>query len=119
VNFTLTVAERARAMVAGPPAWSIRLRRIEDLVAAITAELVAVAAAEGALPEALPRVIEPKLAALNRLVEAHNEYFPVEANLPSDPRTRRVMHGGEPWQRMEFYSAAALLAAARARLSRG
>jgi hypothetical protein len=30
-NFTLNVEQRIAAIVNGPPAWSVRLRRIEDL----------------------------------------------------------------------------------------
>lgn len=117
-NFTLTSAERVRAMVAGPPAWSVRLRRIERLEEEIVTALLALAVKRGALPDALPPALEGKLVTLNGLVAAHNAYYPIEANLPSDPRTRAVMDDGEPWRPMDARTAEALVAAARARKAR-
>jgi hypothetical protein len=114
-NFTLTTAERVRAAVAGPPAWSLRLRRIERLEEEIVTDLVELAARAGAPVAALPPALEAKLSSLNGLVAKHNEYYPIEANLPSNPRTREMMDGGRPWQLMEPRTAEALLAAARAR----
>jgi hypothetical protein len=115
LNFTLTTAERVRAIVAGPPAWSVRLRRIERLEEEIVAALVAEAHRTGAPPSAIPLALAPKMATLDRLVAAHNAYYPIEANLPSDPRTRDVMEGGQPWQPMDVPRAEVLLAAARER----
>jgi hypothetical protein len=114
-NFTLTTAERVRAIVAGPPAWSVRLRRIELLEEEIVAALVAEAHRTGAPPAAIPPVLSPRMATLDGLVAAHNAYYPIEANLPSDPRTRDVMDGGEPWRPMDARRAEVLLALARER----
>jgi hypothetical protein len=113
-NFTLTAAERARAIIAGPPAWSVRLRRIEAAEQEIVEALAALAAEEGRWPEALPAWLDRRRAALNALVAAHNAYYPIEANLPSNPLTRQVMDGGKPWAAMDPRSAAGLLEAARA-----
>jgi len=115
MNFTLTTAERARAIVAGAPAWSVRLRRIERLEEELVTALVTLAFRTGSPPEVLPRVLTVKLATLNELIAVHNAYYPIEANLPSDPRTRDVMDGGTPWQSMDLRTAEALLAAARTR----
>ena len=92
-NFTLTTAERIAAVVAGPPAWMRRLRRIEDLRREIGAALNE----HGGQPTP---AAEKLYAQLRQLVDAHNAYYPIEANLPIDPRTGRMMDHGEPWQRM-------------------
>jgi hypothetical protein len=112
-NFTISAGELARAAIAGPPAWSVRLRRIEQL----EAELLAVLGARlraGAPPLPLPPALEHKRVELERLVEAHNAYYPIEANLPSSPRTLAVMDGGAPWQPRPIPSPEALLEDARA-----
>jgi hypothetical protein len=114
-NFTVTTAEQARALVAGPPAWSRRLLRIERLEEEIVGALVAEALRSGSPPVAIPPLLAPKVAALDQLVATHNTYYPIEANLPSDPRTRAVMEGGRPWQPIEVPRAGALLAMARER----
>jgi hypothetical protein len=89
-NFTLTTAERVQAIVQGVPAWARRLKRIEDL----TGEIVQLHLA-GSDHEAKKR-----LAEMVKLVDAHNSYYPMEANLPFDPDTSRIMDGGEPWRPM-------------------
>ncbi len=116
-NFTLTTAERVAAM-AGPPAWSLRLRRIEDLETQLVDALVELGRATGAAPRALPPELEAAVARLNRLVRAHNAYYPIEANLPSDPRTGDVLDGEEPWQPMPLRTVELLLERALLVLSR-
>jgi hypothetical protein len=117
-NFTLPADEIARAAIAGPPAWSVRLRRIERLEEEIVSSLAGFLAVTGLLPCELPPALENKRLMLGKLVEAHNAYYPIEANLPSNPRTRDVMDGGAPWKPMPLPTADALLAAARARVPR-
>lgn len=112
-NFTISTAEYLRALAAGPPAFARRLRRIEDLERAI---LAALREAEEKAPldaAALPEEVAAKLARLNRLVEDHNRYYPIEAALPIDPRTGGLLDWGEPWRPMPPFEAAALLARAR------
>lgn len=87
-NFTMTTAERVNAIVTGVPAWARRLKRIEDLSADIAAS---------DRPE---HELEQKLVVLHELIDAHNQYYPIEANLPIDPRTGRMMDRGRPWTRM-------------------
>jgi hypothetical protein len=111
LNFTISVAERARAIVTGPPPWSLRLRRIEDLQKAIVSALRAMRA-EGDPIDPFPRALERRLEMLNALVCAHNAYYPIEANLPRDLRTGRLMDMGEPWEPMEAFTAEALLGVA-------
>jgi hypothetical protein len=104
-NFSISTADRIKA-AHGPPAFVRRKRHIEDLEAALF-EMVtdaigktgSVEAARRAL-EGLPSV-EKALAELNRLIEAHNRYYPIEANLPLDPATGVQLDRGvgvrKPW----------------------
>jgi hypothetical protein len=39
-----------------------------------------------------------ELREVNRLIVAHNLYYPVEANLRLDPVTRQELDRGKPWQ---------------------
>lgn len=112
-NFTRTGAERVRALVAGPPAWAVRRRRIEDLEAKIVHALVE----DGIDGEEWPTALERDHARLVELVASHNRWYPIEANLPIDPLTSRWVDHGEPWRPMPAPTRAALLAlAARARV---
>ncbi len=98
-NFTLTTEERIRALVAGPPAWSLRKRRIEDLEQEL--------AREARAPTAH---FERKLALLNELIDKHNRFYPIEANLPFDLKTGRLLEGGKPWTRLPLHTRETLLA---------
>ncbi|MFT3767178.1 MAG: hypothetical protein QM820_16900 [Minicystis sp.] len=120
-NFTITTAERMRALAAGPPAYSRRLRRIEDLQAAIVRSIVEEdAKGEGQIdPSALPTAIERDLGRLNQLIDDHNRYYPIEASLRIDLRTRRLMDWGEPWVPMPKVTIEVLLATARGISTRG
>jgi hypothetical protein len=101
-NFTLTTAERVQAIVTGPPAWARRRKNIEDLSA-----LILQAHRDGRESE-----VKRKLAQLVELVDHHNAYYPIEANLPLDPETSRLMDNGEPWRPMPRPTLESLLAAA-------
>jgi hypothetical protein len=90
-NFSLSVGDRLRALAQGPPAYMRRRRRIEDL----EERLVRLFAA-GVDPSA-PDVVTA-FAALNDLVDKHNRYYPIEGNLPVDPRTHRLLDRGVPWR---------------------
>jgi hypothetical protein len=111
-NFTLSLAERIRGM-AGPPAWSVRLRRIEDLEAKI-AELVRALSNEELARDTLPKRLEAMRLSLNELIEKHDAYYPIEANLPRQFPTGAVMDRGEPWKPRGPRSAASFLEAERA-----
>ena len=89
-NFTLTTAERVQAIVQGVPAWARRLKRIEDL----TAEVIQLHVAGN------DRDAQKRVAEMVKLVDAHNAYYPMEANLPFDPESSRLMDNGEPWRPM-------------------
>ena len=101
-NFTLTTAERVQAIVTGPPAWARRRKHIEELGAQILA----------AHREGRARDAKKKLAELVTLVDQHNAYYPIEANLPLDPETSRSMEFGEPWKPLPRPTIESLLAEA-------
>jgi hypothetical protein len=109
-NFTLTTEDRVRAVAAGPPAYMRRRRAIEDLEEGIVRVLVShceTAVAQGAGPEDLAAHAQSNaplraLERLNDLIERHNRYYPIEANLPLHPRTGELMdRSGEPWRPMK------------------
>jgi hypothetical protein len=105
-NFALGVAERVSAAMAGVPAYARRLRAIEDLQAKLARRLHEVAheISDGASHEAsdvasqAARLFLAELARLNDLIDRHNRYYPIERNLPSDPRTGAMLDRGRPWQ---------------------
>ena len=87
----------------------IRLRKIEDATAKHERELADARAglerAYAGQPERLARVWEIVLdhwdfSAVNRLIEAHNRWYPVEARLPMDPVTKDyALVRGKPYLR--------------------
>jgi hypothetical protein len=89
-------------MAIGAPAWSRRLKRIEDLSA-----LVVKLAHAGRMVAA-----EARLKDVHALVDAHNRYYPAEANLPFHPLTSQQWDGGRPWKPMPLPTIESLLAAA-------
>jgi hypothetical protein len=124
-NFTLRTEDRVRAVAAGPPAFVRRLRAIEDLEEGIVRVLVERcrhALGAGTAPAELAahaQASAPMRAfdRLNDLVERHNRYYPIEANLPIQPRTGELMdRSGEPWRPMPRRSLDELVARALARL---
>jgi hypothetical protein len=105
-NFKISLEARMRA-AAGVPAFIRRKRRIEDLEQALLdaldemfeAELSEHDGDESAAFEALARhAREMDLTLLNDLIDRHNRYYPIEANLPHDVQTGQIMLGGRPWQ---------------------
>ena len=91
-NFTITLAERVRAQE-GLPAHLYRLGRIEQLIEKFVGELRALdEEARGKYAASLD------LSRLNLLIENHNRYYPIEANLPIDPENGGVrdFHPIEP-----------------------
>lgn len=93
-NFTVSLEERITAAVIGPPSFALRLRKIEDLRAALIGEL---ALSERQSLDAVPASVERGLEELNRLIRDHNRCYPIEQNLPMDPSTGTLLVGGEPW----------------------
>lgn len=117
--FKLTLQQRLAA-AAGPPAYMRRKRRIEDMEAAFVRELREVH--EKALTELGDAAAAALVVAhhagtldidrLNDLVERHNRYYPMEANLRIDLRTRALMDGNEPFRPLPFFTTESLVARA-------
>jgi hypothetical protein len=115
-NFTIPLASRVLA-AAGPPAYCVRKRRIEDLEAQIVdaiqeAVLLAPDLADARRTLANRRTIERQLRQLAELIVAHNRYYPVEAKLPLDPRTGQLLERGAPWKPLPLPTFDALFARA-------
>jgi hypothetical protein len=111
-NFTLSLDERLRAYAQGVPGYMRRRRRIEDLEEKL---LRAVAAAEVPAEALESKEAAANLALLNELIAKHNRYYPIEANLPMDLRTGRLVERGVPWRPLPLVTVADLLARAGAR----
>jgi hypothetical protein len=109
-NFTLSLEDRLRAYAQGVPGYMRRRRRIEDLEAKLIEKLAAAAAPAEAAATA---DVVADLALLNDLIDRHNRYYPIEAQLAVDVRTRRLVERGAPWRPLPSVTAADLLARAR------
>jgi hypothetical protein len=96
-NFTLTTDDRLRAFTQGPLAYMRRRRAIDDL-----RETLVRALAEPGPKDHPARTarIASDLAKLNQLIDRHNRYYPIEANLPISPRTGQLLDRGVPWRPM-------------------
>ena len=115
-NFTLSIEERLRAYAQGAPGYIRRRRRIEDLDARLIQRL---AAAESPAVAAASAEVVADVALLNDLIAKHNRYYPIEANLPIDVQTRRLVErGGAPWRPLPAVTVADLLARAAATTAR-
>jgi hypothetical protein len=109
-NFTLSIEERLRAYAQGAPGYIRRRRRIEDLEARLVQRL---AAARAPAEVASSAEVAADVELLNDLIARHNRYYPIEANLPIDVQTRRLVErGGAPWRPLPAVTLADLLARA-------
>jgi hypothetical protein len=109
-NFRLAFEERLRAIVSGVPAYIRRRRLIEDLIDA-KVQLLRETKARGATDDELRARAEGlNLTRINELVDRHNRYYPIEANLPIDPRTGVLLDRMERWQPLDPVTPTALLA---------
>ncbi len=106
-NFSLA-ADRYALSLAGPPAHSRRLREIEAETAAheesLRVEWEELARRHRDDPGGFARAWRAlagrwRFDAVNELIVRHNLFYPVEARLPMDPRTRDfVLVGGKPYR---------------------
>jgi len=125
-NFTLTTEERIRALTIGPPAWAVRKRKMEDDATRMAHELVELhdaLAARGKERGEIDLAVTSAATALdltklNALVQAHNRYYPIEANLPMDRHTGGYLVYGQLWQPEEPFTPTRILAMARDVLTR-
>jgi hypothetical protein len=92
--------DRYLASLGGPLPFMRRLRQIDDEIDAITTRL-AQAHADRTDAAAWRRTAERwDFGEVNDLIERHNRYYPIEARLPMDPRTRDyVKIGGRSYRR--------------------
>jgi hypothetical protein len=80
-------AESGIRALGGPLAWMRRLRAIEDALDQHERQLDA--AYRETDPADWPRVARTwDFSEINELIATHNRFFPTEARLPMDPRTR-------------------------------
>jgi hypothetical protein len=95
------------ASLGGPLPYMRRLRRIEQEIDDHLARLAAAYEEHRGDPAGWRRVAEAwDFGAVNELIERHNRWFPAEARLPMDPRTRDYVHvGGRPYRRDPLDSA--------------
>ncbi|HZQ17010.1 MAG TPA: hypothetical protein VFA82_09580 [Gaiellaceae bacterium] len=94
-------ADRYLASLGGPLPYMRRLRQIEDAIGAHEARL-AEAYAEHRGDAAAWRALAERwdFGDVNDLIARHNRWYPTEARLPMDPRTRDyVKVGGRPYRR--------------------
>jgi hypothetical protein len=92
--------DRYLASLGGPLPFMRRLRQIDDEIESLTIRL-AQAYAERVDDAAWRRLAERwDFGEVNDLIARHNRYYPVEARLPMDPRTRDyVKIGGRSYRR--------------------
>jgi hypothetical protein len=89
------------ASLGGPLPYMQRLRQIEQEVATHLELLEAAYAERPADPDAWRRVAARwDFGEVNELIEKHNRWYPIEARLAMDPRSRDfVKVGGRPYRR--------------------
>jgi hypothetical protein len=102
--------DRYLASLGGPLPFMRRLRQIDDEIDALTARL-AQAYAERTDAASWRRLAQRwDFGEVNDLIERHNRYYPIEARLPMDPRTRDYVKIGGRSYRPEPLDAAWILA---------
>ena len=106
-NFTLSLEDRLRAYAQGVPSYIRRRRRIEDLEARLIRLLASAASPAEAASSA---EVAADLEQLNDLIARHNRYYPIEANLPIDPRSGGSLDNGRAFQKLPLVTVDALLA---------
>jgi hypothetical protein len=89
------------ASLGGPLPYMQRIRRIDEETEAHLARLEAAYEEHGGDPAEWRRVAEAwDFGEVNELIEKHNRWYPIEARLPMDPRTRDyVKVGGRSYRR--------------------
>jgi len=106
MGFKISLESRLRA-AAGIPAYMRRKRRIEDLEDAARETLLVAyeqALVDSGGDEATARCVmeqqaqDMDLSLINELIDRHNRYYPIEANLATDVKTGRMLVAGEPWK---------------------
>jgi hypothetical protein len=94
-------ADRYLASLGGPLPYMQRLRQIDDAIEEHAERLAQAYAELGDDPDGWRRLAERwDFTDVNDLIERHNRYYPIEARLAMDPRTRDyVKIGGRSYRR--------------------
>jgi hypothetical protein len=94
-------ADRYLASLGGPLPYMHRLRQIDDAIEEHAERLAQAYAELGDDPDGWRRLAERwDFSEVNDLIERHNRYYPIEARLAMDPRTRDyVKIGGRSYRR--------------------
>jgi hypothetical protein len=108
-NFRLAFEERLKAFVSGVPAYIRRKRLIEDLVDAKVQILRDLKTRGGSDDDVRAKAEAFDLGRINALVDRHNRYYPIEAQLGLDPRSGATLDRGEPWRPLDPVTPGALL----------
>jgi hypothetical protein len=89
------------ASLGGPLPYMRRLRTIEEETAGQLERLAAAYAEHREDPAAWRRIAEGwNFDAVNELIDKHNRWYPIEARLAMDPRSRDFVRvGGRPYRR--------------------
>jgi hypothetical protein len=100
-------AEAYVASLGGPLPYMRRLRTIDDEVASHLARLRVAYLENGGDPAAWRRLAERwDFGSVNELIDKHNRWYPIEARLPMDPRSRDfVKVGGSDYRRVPLDAA--------------
>ena len=93
--------DRYLASLGGPLPYMQRLRQIDDAIEEHAIRLGEAYAEHRGQPEAWERIARRwDFGDVNDLIERHNRYYPIEARLAMDPRTRDyVTVGGRSYRR--------------------
>jgi hypothetical protein len=103
-------ADRYLASLGGPLPYMQRLRQIDDAIESHRARLEQAYAESGGDPAAWRRTAERwDFGDVNDLIERHNRWYPIEARLAMDPRTRDYVKVGGRSYRRERLDAAWIL----------
>ena len=94
-------ADRYLASLGGPLPYMQRLRQIDDAIEEHAIRLAGTYVEHRDDPEAWQRIARRwDFGDVNDLIERHNRYYPIEARLAMDPRTRDyVKVGGRSYRR--------------------
>ncbi len=80
-DFSRSLEQRIASAVAGPPRGTARLRKIEDMHGDLVNQL---ALSERESLDSVPASVVRGIDELNRLIDEHNRYYPIERNLVAD-----------------------------------
>jgi hypothetical protein len=89
------------ASLGGPLPYMRRLRQIDEEAQQHLGRLDEAYREHGHDPEAWRRIAERwDFGEVNELIETHNRWYPIEARLPMDPKSRDFVNvGGRPYRR--------------------